>query len=476
MRLIVPLALITTALAACGEPVEDSMLELDTSSAEITAAGCTAGTVTACAAPLTTLVSRCTLAANTTFQVTTTQGTPATRAFECKLGAGIEQHCASTGNILKACTLTATNRFVTRRVGGSTSVAAVQCMGNRPIRLYADGYLNSCTILSDALNEQRPPVGTAAGVPIACKAGTVLTLSSTGYATTCTPTTDQLNVRPPPYATNAYKTVSCSAAGAMNFYSSGAASGYLSSCTLVANTNIATAEAPYSLPAAPCKAGAAVSFGTNGRLKSCTLRARWTTEVLADDMSLIASRVCPVDGVAGFVPELVSEAPNRYIDRVRTIGTVSANTACKLADREACDAHVACDSGMCDLASGYPQCVARSEQNGRSNGLTCLTNSNCLSGSCSAGQGWGYSVCQGTAGWGEACTINENCAAGHCGLRYPGEVGYQRCGNSNNGACWSDTGTNYGPAVTCMSNFCAYNRCYDRTLPGYTGWGYTTRN
>lgn len=475
MRLIVPLALVTTALVACGEPVEDSMLELDTSSAEITAAGCTAGTVTACAAPLTTLVSRCTLAANTTFQVTTTQGTPATRPFECKLGAGIEQHCATTGNILKACTLTATNRFVTRRVGGSTSVAAVQCVGNRPIRLYADGYLNSCTILSDALNERRPPVGTAAGVPIACKAGTVLTLSSTGYATTCTPTTDQLTVRPPPYATNAYKTVNCSAAGAMNFYGAGAASGYLSSCTLVANTNIVTADPPFTRTTIPCKAGAAVSFGTNGRIKSCTLAARWTTDVLLDDMSGIAQRVCPANGVAGLASDLWSTDPDLYAERVRTIGGVSANTVCKLADHAACDAHAACDSGLCELNSGSPSCVPAGFRNGRSNGSTCLTNSNCLSGSC-VDQGSGYSVCQGTASWGEACTINENCAVGHCGLRYPDDVGYQRCGDSNNGACWSDTGTYYGPAITCLSNFCAYNRCYDRTLSGHTGWGYTTRN
>lgn len=450
------------------------MLELDTTSAEITAAGCT---VTACAAPLTTLVSRCTLAANTTFQVTTAQGTPATRPFECKLGAGIEQHCATAGNILKACTLTATNRFVTRRVGGSTSVAAVQCMGNRPIRLYADGYLNSCTILSDALNEQRPPVGTAAGVPIACKAGTVLTLSTTGYATTCTPTTDQLAVRPAPYATNAYKTVNCSVAGAMNFYGAGAASGYLSSCTLVANTNIATAEAPYSLPAAPCKAGAAVSFGTNGRLKSCTLRARWTTDVLSDDMSSAASRVCPVDGVAGFVPELVSEAPTRYIDRVRTIGTVSANTACKLADSEGCDAHAACDSGMCDLSpsplgGGYVSCVPRAEQSGRENQTTCLTSANCLSGNC-VNLGWG-SICEGTESPGGSCTFDSQCSGQgygqpiHCGLRDATARGYQRCGMSNGTVCASDAGTNYGAAIACLSNYCHAGRCYDPTRWGYT--------
>lgn len=464
------LSLSLLALAACGGPIDDSMLELDTTSTEITAAGCSAGTVTACAAPLTALVSKCTLAANTTFQVTTAQGGPATRAFECKLGAAVEQHCATSGNVLKACTLSATNRVVSRRVAGSTAVAAVVCTGNRPIRLYADGYLNSCTIVNEAPSERRPPVGTAVGVPITCKAGTVLTLSGSGYATTCTPTMDELGVRPPPYAPNVFKSVNCSAAGAMNFYSGGAASGYLASCVLTANTSIVTAEAPFTRTTIPCKAGAFVSFGTNGRVKSCTLAARWTTDVVFDDLSGVASRVCPANGVAGLEPVLMSTAPDRYTDRVRTVGGVSASAVCKLADDQTCAAHSACDSGMCELAQGSnATCVARALQSGRANDLTCLSNANCLSGSC-VDQGWGYNVCQGTVSWGGACTFNAQCQAGHCGLAYPTAAGYQRCGLSNGNICASDAGTSYGPAVTCLSNYCYAGRCYE------SGIGYAPRN
>lgn len=452
-------------LAACGAP-DDTMLELDTTSAEITAAGCTAGTVTACAAPLGTLVSRCMLAANTTFQVTTAQGSPAMRSFECKSTAVVEQNCATAGNILKACTLTAaTSPWVTRRIGGSTAVGALRCAADRAIRFHADGYLNSCTLLADAPSERLPPIGAAAGAPIACKAGTVLTLSSTGYATTCTPTTDQVAVRPPPYATNLYKAVNCSSAGAMSFYSSGAASGYLASCRLTNDTNVATAEWPYSYPAAPCKAGTSISFGTNGRIKSCTLRAKWTTFVMSQDLTAEEHRTCPANGVAAFESELVSGSQS--VDRLRYIGAVHASVACKLADYEYCDAHVACDSGLCELSTALPQCVPAAQRNGRTNGLTCLTNSNCLSSNCQD-SGFGYSTCEAVSGYGEPCTINEHCLQGHCGLRAPDSPGYQTCGESNGASCYSDNATSHGPSEYCFSGYCLSYRCWQSGL-GYSG-------
>lgn len=258
----VPLLLGLT-LGACGGPLDESdptasasgeEAELESSSDAVSAAACRATPApTMCAAPNTSLLSSCTLAANTPFTLTRSQsGQTVTQSVTCAAGRALTQRCATTGNVLNACT-TAAN-------------VAVQVTPS---------------------------------LALTCGANTGVVFDSQGFATVCAPTT-ATNLRARSYQDQSSiwrpVAVTCAAGAAVSFWSGPTVSGLVRGCRLAANTTYTLPSVRWQEPI-PCAGGQAINFAdqTVGYLSACRLSQAWRAQ---DTSSLI--RTCPANADVAF--------------------------------------------------------------------------------------------------------------------------------------------------------------------------------